>query len=136
MEFLEDLIIRTDENIMVIDNTCDQSIININAFYVTSFAGVLYNVGGALQGMSSSSLELVNEAYTLTILPNNDKVIFMLNQCFLDRYPLQTEALLQPHQARAHDVIVDNWATCHVGSTGNPGGTMPYCYRYYISNAF
>ena len=99
VEFIDDLCITTNEPILVVDNGCDQSIIHINAFYVTSFAGVLYNIGGALNGMSSTSLELVNEAYTLAILPNNDKVLFVINQCFLDRDPLQTEALLQPHQA-------------------------------------
>ena len=107
---------------MVMDNGCDQSIINNDAFYVKSFAGVLYNVGGALHGMQASSLELVNEAYTLITLPDSKKIIVEFNQCFLDRDPLQTEALLQPHQARAFGVIVDNCASCHLGSDGQPGG--------------
>ena len=112
----------TDENIMVMDNGCNQSIINNNAFYVKYFAGVLYNVGGALHGMQASSLELDNEAYTLITLPDSTKIIVELNQCFLDRDPLQTEALLQPHQARAFGVIVDDCASCHLGSDGQPGG--------------
>ena len=107
---------------MVIDNGCDQSIINNNAFYVKSFAGVLYNVGGALHGMQASSLELVDKAYTLVTLPNVTNIILELNQCFLDRDPLQTEALLQPHQARAFGVIVDDCASCHLGPDGQSGG--------------
>ena len=106
---------------MVIDNGCDQSIINHNAFLIKSFAGVMYNVGGALNGMQASSLELVNEAYTLVTL-HDSKFIIELNQCFLDRDPSQTEALLQPHQARAFGVIVDDCASCHIGSDGEPGG--------------
>ena len=44
--------------------------------------------------MTSSKLELVNEAYTLVTLPNNTKVIFKINQAFLDRDLSQIEALL------------------------------------------
>ena len=107
---------------MVIDNGCDQSIINNNAFFVKSFAGVLFNVGGALHGMRSSSLELVNEAYTIVTLPDSTRIILELNQCFLDRDPLQTEALLQPHQARAFGVIVDDCSSAHLGPDGLAGG--------------
>ena len=111
VDYVEDLIITTNENIMVIDNGCDQSIINLSSFLIQSFAGVMYNVGGALHSMSASNLELMNEAFTLCTLCDNSKVIIKLNQCFLDRDPLQTEALLQPHQARAFGVIVDDCAS-------------------------
>lgn len=107
---------------MVVDNGCDQSIININSFLIYSFAGVLYNVGGALGSMTSSNLELVNDTYTLATLPDNTKVIFLLHQCFLDRNPSQTEALLQPNQVRAHNIVVDDCAACHVGCDGQHGG--------------
>ena len=107
---------------MVVDNGCDQSIININSFLIKSFAGELYNVGGALHSMHSSQLELVSDAFTLVTLPDNSKVIFRINQCFLDRDPSQTEALLQPHQARAFGVIVDDCVSCHLGVDGNRGG--------------
>ena len=107
---------------MVIDNGCDQSIINNNAFFVKSFAGVLFNVGGALHGMRSSSLELVNEAYTIVTLPDSTRIILELNQCFLDRDPLQTEALLQPHQVRAFGVVVDDCSSAHLGQDGLAGG--------------
>ena len=107
---------------MVVDNGCDQSIINVNSFLIKSFAGELFNVGGALHSMRSSQLELVSDAFTLITLPDNTHVIFKLNQCFLDRDPSQTEALLQPHQARAFGVIVDDCASCHQGIDGDRGG--------------
>ena len=44
--------------------------------------------------MTSSKLELFNDAYTLVTLPNYTKVIFKINQTFLDRDSNQTEALL------------------------------------------
>ena len=122
VDYVEDLIITTNENIMVIDNGCDQSIINLSSFLIQSFAGVMYNVGGALHSMSASNLELVNEAFTLCTLCDNSKIIIKLNQCFLDRDPLQTEALLQPHQARAFGVIVDDCASCHLAPNNSPGG--------------
>ena len=68
VEFIDELCITTNENIMVVDNGCDQLIINMNPFFIKSFAGVLYNVGGALYDMKSSKLELVNDTYTLVHL--------------------------------------------------------------------
>ena len=121
VEYIDDLVITHDENILVVDNGCDQSIININSFFVKSFAGVLYNVGGALRGMRSSALELVNDAFTLVHTPRG-KIIFQLNQCFLDRDPSQDEALLQPHQCRDFGVMVDDCAKCHLNNDGDPGG--------------
>ena len=106
----------------MIDNGCDQSIINLNSFLIQSFAGITYNVGGALHAMNSKSLELVNTAFTLVTLPNSSKVIFQINQAFLDRDPLQTEALLQPHQARSFGIIVDDCAKRHLSSSNKPGG--------------
>ena len=121
VEYLNNLVITTDEPIMVIDNGCDQSIINTNSFLVKSFAGVIFEVGGALNAMQPSRLELVNEAYTLATLPDNSKVIFLLNQCFLDRDSSQNEALLQPHQARSFGVRIDDCASCHLRADGEPG---------------
>ena len=120
VEFIDELCITTNENILVVDNGCDQTIININSFIIKSFAGVLFNVGGALHDMKSSQLELVNDAYTLVHL-NDRKVIFKINQCFLDRNPAQTEALLQPHQVRAFGIMVDDCASCHMRSDGIQG---------------
>ena len=43
----------------------------------------MFSVDSALYNMALSSLELVNNASTLVHLPNGDKVIFRLHQCFL-----------------------------------------------------
>ena len=83
VEYCNDLLITTDENIMVVDNGCNQSIISINSFLVKSFAGELFNVGVALHNIQSSQLELVSDAFTLVTLPDNSRIIFKTNQCFL-----------------------------------------------------
>ena len=108
MHRIGDSVMCKDENIIITDSGCDQSIINLNSFLI-SFTGVYYNVGGALQGMSSNDLEIVSDAFTLCTLPNDSKVL-QFNQCLLDNHPLQTETLLQPNQARAHGVLVDDCA--------------------------
>ena len=50
------------------------------------------------------------------------KVIFKINQAFLDRDPDQTEALIQPHQMRLFDVGVDDCIKRHLTPSGKPGG--------------
>ena len=40
---------------------------------VQSFASMNFTIGGALNIMASSKLELVNETYTLVALPNNTR---------------------------------------------------------------
>ena len=74
-----DLVILFNENILVIDNCYDQIIANISAFLIESFAGITSNIGGALNSMKSTKLELVKDAYTLVTLPINVKVIFKIN---------------------------------------------------------
>ena len=64
--------------------------------------------------MGSTNSELMSDAYTLVTLRDNNKVLFKINQCFLDRYPNQTEALLQPHKMQAFGVVVDDCASCHL----------------------
>ena len=118
----DDLVISELENILVIDNGCDQTIININSFLIHSFAGTKYKINGALNAMSSSSLELVSEAFTLVTIDEDTKYIFKINQAFLDRDPTQSESLTQPHQMRAFGVIVDDCAKSHLGPTNLPGG--------------
>ena len=39
-------VISTNENIIVIDNGYDQTIVNINAFLIESFAGIQFNARG------------------------------------------------------------------------------------------
>ena len=122
VERIQDLLITSGENVLIIDNGCDQSIINVNSFLVETYTGIFYSVGGALCTMHSSKLELVNDAYTLTTLPDNSKCILKINQAFLDTDPSQSEALLQPHQARAFGTIVDDCAHRHRGRDGSSGG--------------
>ena len=55
------LVIPFNESILAIDNGCDQKIVNINDFLIESFAGIQFNVGGALNSMKSTKLELVND---------------------------------------------------------------------------
>ena len=94
----------------------------INAFLVQTYTGIQFSVGGALQGMRSSNLELVNDAYTLALLPDGEKVLLKFYQAFCDPDPLQLEALFQPHQLRAHGVIVDDCAKRHLPADGEQGG--------------
>ena len=72
--------------------------------------------------MGSTTLELVSDAYTLVTLNDDIQVIFKINQCFLDRNPNQTEALLQPHQMRSFGVVVDDCASYHIGPSLKAGG--------------
>lgn len=114
--------VAEDEHIGIIDNGCDQSIVNINSFLIQTHTGVFYNVGGALESMTSSTLEVVNDAFTLAILPGLDQnVILHLNQALLDTGRRQRETLLQPHQLRAFGVIVDDCPSRHMSVTGQPG---------------
>ena len=122
VEHRGDLVLPLDENIFVVDNGCDQSIINLNSFLILSFAGVHFTVGGALNIMGSTNLELVSNTYTLVTLVNNTKVIFKVNQAFLDRNLDQTEALIQPHQMRSFGVVVDDCTKRHLSPSGKPGG--------------
>ena len=70
--------------------------------------------------MASSKLVLVNKPHTLVNLPNNTKIVFKINQEFLDRDSNQTEALLQAHQTKAFGVIVDNCSKRYFSISGNP----------------
>ena len=99
----------------------NQSIVNLNSFLILSFAGVNFTVGGALNSMGSTNLELVSTVYTLVTLENNTKVIFKINQAFLDGDPDQTEALFQPHQMRSFGGV-DDCAKRHLSPSGEPGG--------------
>ena len=60
--------------------------------------------------MTSNNLELINKCYTVAILPSNNLIILKVNQCLLDKEPSQQESLLQPHQARAFEVIINDVA--------------------------
>ncbi len=87
-----------------------------------------------MDNMRTSNVEVVSDAFTLARFDDGSKVIFKLNQAFLDTSPNQHEALLAPHQAREHGVSIDNCARCHQDAKGNPGsqcittpeGTFPF----------
>ena len=112
---IDDLVISLDEEILIID------IININSYLIVTHTGIYVNVDGALDCMSSSKLELVINCYTVATFTNNPPVLLKINQALLDTNPNQTEALLQPHQARAFGVAVDDCARRHCSASGKPG---------------
>ena len=51
LEVQDDLQIRIDEIIAVIDSGCDQCMIDIKLFIIKSYSGLLYSITGALVGM-------------------------------------------------------------------------------------
>ena len=124
LTYLDDLVISTNEQIMVIDNGCDQTIININSFLVQSFTGEYVNIGGALSTMSSSNLEIVNAAFTIALLSDGTKILLKINQALLDTNSGHNEALLQPHQVRSFGIIVDDCAQRHMGPNSTSGGQV------------
>lgn len=122
MTRLHDLVIPKNENIILIVNSCDISIISNNSFLTSTFTGTYFKVDGALHNMKSNNLELVNDCYATVILPSNKLVIIKLNQCLLDKNTSQQESLLQPHQARAFGVVIDDVAKRHPSGDGKQGG--------------
>ena len=89
---------------------------------IHSFAGIHFNIGVALHIMPSKTSKLLNNAYTLATMPDITKVIFKINQVFLDRNPSQNETLLQPHQVRAFCIVVDDCAVIHIRTGGTAEG--------------
>ena len=137
------------EQIMIIDSACDQTVVNNISFVINSYTGVFFNVSGAIKSSKiSTKLELVNDCYTLVKFPNNfiadntkiksnlhvktakpdacmNKigVIFKLNQALLNTEPGLKESLLQPYEARANGVIIDDVPTRYTGNDST-GGTQ------------
>ena len=56
LTIVNDLSIPFMENILVVDNGCDPTIININYFLIQSFAGIQYNAGVSLNITTPSTL--------------------------------------------------------------------------------
>ena len=54
----DDLVIPENEAILVIDNGCDQSILNMNSFLIHSFAGIHSDIGEALHSIPSETFNL------------------------------------------------------------------------------
>ena len=118
---IRDLVISLDKEISIIDNNCNQTIVDSNSYLVVTHIGILYNVDGALDCMLLSKYELVNDCYTAALLPNRSSVLLKINHHLLDTNPYQAEALLHPHQSRAFGVAVDGCARLRYQVNGNPG---------------
>ena len=116
-----ELTVYKDEQVLIVDNGCDQTIINLNSFLVFTFLGTTFSVSGAMSSMSSEPLELVNDAYTLATLEDDSRVIFKINQALCDKDPHAVEALFQPHQGRHHGVLIDDVSRRHQSITGDFG---------------
>ena len=56
MNKLNDLVIPKDEQIILIDNGCDISIISNNYYLTSTFTGICLNVDGDLSDMKSNNL--------------------------------------------------------------------------------
>ena len=96
-------------HILIIDSACDQSIITSNAFITLSRSGQYFHVNGALSGRMESDVALeVVDAVSKITLSNGSVFILQMNQSLLDTCPQQMESLLQPHQSRAHGVLIDD----------------------------
>ena len=118
-----DLIIpSSQEELLIIDNGCDITIISKNSFLIQHYTNTYFNVDGALINMNTNNLQLVNDCFTCVQLPNNKLAIFKLNNCLLDNDVTQRESLLQPHHARAFGIVIDDVARRHPGRDGKPGG--------------
>ena len=111
-----------DEDILIIDSACDQSIITLSVFVVLSRSGKFYYVNGALSGrmQAETPLEVV-DAVTKITLSNGKSYILQMNQSLLDSSPDQKESLLQPHQSRAHGVLIDDCPIQHRRIDGSSG---------------
>lgn len=105
------------------DSACDQSIINTQAFDIISKTGTQFYVDGALaERMQSTKALEVGTGATLVTLQDGSKHILVVHQALIDTCSGQKEALLQPHQCRAHGVAVDDCASRHNHVDGSPGG--------------
>ena len=81
---MDDLVITSGENVLIMDNGCDQSIVNISAFLVETHLGVYFTVRGAFKGMHSSDLELVNNAYTVVQQESGELTRLFLTQMIVN----------------------------------------------------
>ena len=109
MNFYDD-----EENNLIIDNGCDQQMINLTSFLVHTYTGVFILVNGDMKSMEGSSLEIVNDAYTLATFDNGSIFLLKLNKCLCDPDPLASEPLLQPLHECHHSVLVDGCDKRHL----------------------
>ena len=120
-----------DEDIMIIDSACDQSMVHRRACKVLSLTGEYFTVEGAIDGMTNDApLQVANVAVLVTDPYSKNKLICIINQCLLIDNEKHREALLQPHQARCFGTAIDDCAKHHTGVDGRPGNQcikVPEC---------
>ena len=122
IKYINDLTVVNDESILVVDSGCDQSIVSNLVFKIGCRTGVFFDVNGALSGMKGElPLEVVNNCITTCVLPNKIRVLLVINQALLDLNPTNLESLLQPHQARAYGVVVNDVAARHLATKQKQG---------------
>mmetsp|Transcript_12883 Transcript_12883/g.18396 ORF Transcript_12883/g.18396 Transcript_12883/m.18396 type:complete len:193 (-) Transcript_12883:627-1205(-) len=80
---------------------------------------------------SSEPLQVVNGATKVTT-QNGEKYILVINQALFDTNERQFEALLQPHQCRAHGVCIDDCALRHKHIDRSNGGQCIQVMQYTI----
>ena len=116
----------SSDSIFIVDSGCDQCVLSAQSIRVTHKSGIFFNLFGALHGMQSSKGLKLIDACTLVTLKSGAKFIMHVNQGLLDLNPLQMESLLQPYQARAHGVIIDDVCIRHKGVDGQLGTQCIY----------
>ena len=81
-----------------------------------------FTVDGVLPEMKGKHpLEVANNCITTCILPNKNRVLLVINQALLDLNSANFESLLQPHQARAFGVVVNDVASRHLATEKKQG---------------
>ena len=118
-------------DIIIIDSACDQSIVNGHAFVVVSRTGEYFHVNGVLTGWMEADTPLeVVDAVTKVTLKSGTQYLLQMNQSLIDMCPEQRESLLQPHQSRAHGVLIDDCPT-HRKTVGGTNGSQCIQTGYY-----
>ena len=86
---------------------------------VVSRTGEYFHVNGALTGRMDAEkpLEVVDAVIKVT-LQNGNTYLLQMNQSLIDMCPQQRESLLQPHQSRAHGVLIDDCPTHQLSDVG------------------
>ena len=108
---------------LIVDSGCDQGVVALASCITLNRLQKYCTLAGALMGdrmISQEPLELCNVA-TKATFADGRTCILILNQFMLDENPSQTESLLNPHQARANEVLLDDTAVTHKRVDGNFG---------------
>ena len=117
-----------DDDVMIIDSACDQSMIHSSACLVLSHTSVSFHVDGAMSGMVSQAPLSVKNVAVLVVDPySSQKVVAIINQALYVDDDTHGESLLQPHQCRQFGTAIDDCAKHHLGVNGEPGGARHCC---------